>query len=79
MFRKKQTKILRVKDGEKRLSNADYNWHNGELTYPSEVLSFLKYELTLDSIHILNGPTICIPDEDYCSEFDDFFLGQRNS
>lgn len=73
MFRKKQLKILRVKDGKKRLSNADSDYGGGELTYSSEVLSFLKNKLNLDSVHILDGSTIYIPDPDYCVEFDDYF------
>ncbi len=74
MFRKKQTKVLRVKDGKKRLSNASYIWFSGELTYFDEILRFLKDDLNLESVRILDGPTIYNPpNPEYCDEFDSYF------
>ena len=40
-------------------------------------MSFLKNKLNLDSVHILDGPTIYISDPDYCDEFDDYFWGNE--
>jgi len=71
MFRKRQTKILRVKDGEKRLVNSDIPW---ELTSTAEVVMFLNRYLGLESVRILDGPTIYNPpNPEYCDEFDGYF------
>ena len=66
MFRKKQTKILRLKDGEKRLVNSDIPW---EVTYSYEVKSFLKDGLKLDSFQILNAGKIDLFDAEFRSYF----------
>lgn len=75
MFRKKQTKVLRVKDGKKRLSNFDipYSKNEGELTMGPEVEDFLRDNLGLESIKILNGPTRDLSDYESNCEFCDYF------
>lgn len=70
MFRKRQTKILRVKDGEKRLVNSDIPW---ELTSTAEVVMFLNRYLGLESVRILGGKTIILLDDRYWNEFCDHF------
>ncbi len=73
MFRKKQIKILRVKDGKKRLSNANHRWSEGELTYDSEVVSFLEEEFGLHSVQILGGQTVNFLNNKSYNEFCDYF------
>lgn len=73
MFRKKQIKVLRIKDGERRLFNADYPWNAGELTYASEVMRFLKSELDLKSVQILGGQIINLFSNESHGKFCDYF------
>ena len=74
MFRKKQTKILRLKDGEKRLVNSDIPW---EVTYSYEVKSFLKDGLKLDSFQILNAGKIDLFDAESWVEFRSYFFNNE--
>ena len=74
MFRKKQTKILRLKDGEKRLVNSDIPW---ELTYSYEVKSFLKDRLKLDSFQILSAGKIDVFDAESWVEFRSYFFNNE--
>lgn len=74
MFRKKQVKILRVKDGEKRLVNFDIPW---ELTYSYEVKSFLKDRLKLDSFQILNAGKINLFDAESSVGFRNYFFNNE--
>ncbi len=70
MFRKKQTKILRVKDGKKRLVNSD---RFEELTRPLQVTFFLREVLGLKSVKVHNGPAIDLFNGRSRTKFEKYF------
>lgn len=71
MFRKKQTKVLRIKEGKKRLINSKTLQ---ELTFSTEVIDFLKNVLGLKTVQILNGQTINLYDSESCREFSGYSI-----
>ncbi len=72
MFRKKKVvmQVLRVKEPGKQFSSFEYVEF---VTWPFEIMDFLKRELLLESVQVFDGPIINLSDLDSRSEFNDYF------
>ena len=70
MFRKRQTKILRVKEPGKQFTSFEYAEYT---TWAIEIITFLKGTLKLESVQVLNGPMVDLFDGYSRTEFKKYF------
>ena len=76
MFRKKRmaAKVFRVKDAYMRLANwSYYNKSPKNLRWAFQVMDFLKDDLGLKSVQIIDGPMVDLFDIDSRCEFETHF------
>ena len=80
MFRKKRmaAKVFRVKGAYMRLTNYSYYSNSPKkLLWAFQVMDFLKDDLGLKSVQIVDGPTIDIFDLDSRAEFEIYFNNNK--